>query len=230
LPPSFNLLLFLLLTDGAVSDVEITRDALIEASNAPLSVVIVGVGNADFSRMQSLDDMELQPPARDITQFVELNKHMHDKSSLTASTLDEIPNQLVDYFVSREIMPSKISRGESGSITVEPYNAANDDDIELEIEYDDDGKMNITNGRTLYDQTSYGSQSNFLPKAIPVGTAPTPTQPPVTTPAPAPAPTPSTTNTNSDTGERGMTEEEMLAAEERMITEAIALSIGSTTF
>ena len=110
------------MTDGAVSDVEITRDALIEASNAPLSVVIVGVGNADFSRMQSLDDMELQPPARDITQFVELNKHMHDKSSLTASTLDEIPNQLVDYFVSKEIMPSKISRGESGSITVEPYN------------------------------------------------------------------------------------------------------------
>jgi len=229
LPPSFNLLLFLLLTDGAVSDVEITRDALIEASNAPLSVVIVGVGNADFSRMQSLDDMELQPPARDITQFVELNKHMHDKSSLTASTLDEIPNQLVDYFVSREIMPSKISRGESGSITVEPYNAANDDDIELEIEYDDDGKMNITNGRTLYDQTSFGSQSNFLPEAIALPDSQSDFLPEATA-------IPSTTNTNSDsdsnsyTGERAMTEEEMIAAEERMFEEALALSMGSTTF
>mmetsp|Transcript_54596 Transcript_54596/g.65700 ORF Transcript_54596/g.65700 Transcript_54596/m.65700 type:complete len:187 (+) Transcript_54596:2065-2625(+) len=179
--------------------------------------------------MQFLDDMELQAPARDITQFVEFNKHRNDKSSLTASTLDEIPNQLVDYFVSREIMPSRMPRRELGSIAVEPYNAANDDEIELEIEYDDDGKMNITNGRTLYDQTSYGSQSNFLPKAIPVGTAPTPTptQPLVTTPASAT--TPSTTNTNSDTGERDMTAEEMLAAEEIMPSKISRGESGSIT-
>ncbi len=41
--------ILLILTDGAVSDVQATAQVLDQVSNAPLSVVIIGVGNADFS-------------------------------------------------------------------------------------------------------------------------------------------------------------------------------------
>ena len=39
----------LILTDGEVNDVQATVKAIVEASNTPLSIVIVGVGDADFS-------------------------------------------------------------------------------------------------------------------------------------------------------------------------------------
>lgn len=48
-PLSYTILL--LLTDGAVTDVPSTKQALASAADAPLSIVIVGIGNADFSAM-----------------------------------------------------------------------------------------------------------------------------------------------------------------------------------
>ena len=54
-----------------------TRDAIVHASNLPMSIIIVGVGNADFSDMRMLDgdDGVLRSPSgepacRDIVQFV----------------------------------------------------------------------------------------------------------------------------------------------------------------
>jgi hypothetical protein len=96
--------ILLIVTDGAVSDVEATARCLEEASHAPLSVVIVGVGNADFSGMQFLDDFSA-PGKRDIAQFVEFNKHRHSSQALTSATLDEIPAQLTGYFQSKGIPP-----------------------------------------------------------------------------------------------------------------------------
>lgn len=95
--------ILLIVTDGAVSDVEATARCLEEASRAPLSVVIVGVGNADFSGMQFLDDFS--SGKRDIAQFVEFNKHSHSSQALTSVTLDEIPTQLTTYFQSKGIPP-----------------------------------------------------------------------------------------------------------------------------
>jgi hypothetical protein len=96
--------ILLIVTDGAVSDVEATARCLEEASQSPLSVVIVGVGNADFSGMQFLDDFSA-PGKRDIAQFVEFNKHRQSSQSLTSVTLDEIPAQLTGYFQSKGISP-----------------------------------------------------------------------------------------------------------------------------
>eukprot|EP00478_Filoreta_tenera_P000314 GABV01000314.1.p1 GENE.GABV01000314.1~~GABV01000314.1.p1 ORF type:complete len:367 (+),score=115.60 GABV01000314.1:230-1330(+) len=45
----------LILTDGIINDLNQTIDAIVEASFLPLSIVIVGVGNADFSAMNFLD-------------------------------------------------------------------------------------------------------------------------------------------------------------------------------
>jgi Copine/C2 domain len=97
--------ILLIVTDGAVSDPSRTAASLDRASDAPLSVVIVGVGSANFSTMQFLDDYNNNGGSgkRDIVQFVEFNKHSHDSTSLTAATLQEIPQQLSGYFQSRGI-------------------------------------------------------------------------------------------------------------------------------
>lgn len=54
-----------------------TRTAVVAASRLPMSIIIVGVGGADFSAMEFLDsdDKLLRAPngdvaARDIVQFV----------------------------------------------------------------------------------------------------------------------------------------------------------------
>lgn len=45
----------LMLTDGVLSDMGDTKMAIIKASRLPMSIIIVGVGNANFSSMQELD-------------------------------------------------------------------------------------------------------------------------------------------------------------------------------
>lgn len=47
--------ILLLLTDGVLSDMEETKMAIVRASRLPMSVIIVGVGKADFSDMNELD-------------------------------------------------------------------------------------------------------------------------------------------------------------------------------
>ena len=47
--------ILLMLTDGAISDMNNTKLAIIEASRLPMSIIIVGVGNADFDAMNELD-------------------------------------------------------------------------------------------------------------------------------------------------------------------------------
>lgn len=47
--------ILLMLTDGEISDMADTIRAIIRASRLPMSIIIVGVGNADFSAMNQLD-------------------------------------------------------------------------------------------------------------------------------------------------------------------------------
>ena len=47
--------ILLMLTDGAISDMNNTKLAIIEASRLPMSIIIVGVGNANFDAMNILD-------------------------------------------------------------------------------------------------------------------------------------------------------------------------------
>jgi hypothetical protein len=51
--PEYTILL--LLTDGVIMDMGETKRALVDASALPLSVVIVGIGDADFTAMEQLD-------------------------------------------------------------------------------------------------------------------------------------------------------------------------------
>jgi hypothetical protein len=49
----------LILTDGEIHDMQYTKDLIVECSYYPLSVVIVGIGDADFSKMIELDGDEV---------------------------------------------------------------------------------------------------------------------------------------------------------------------------
>ncbi|NXU78627.1 CPNE7 protein, partial [Oreotrochilus melanogaster] len=53
IPPQQYFIL-LILTDGVVTDMADTREAIVRASYLPMSIIIVGVGNADFTDMQIL--------------------------------------------------------------------------------------------------------------------------------------------------------------------------------
>jgi len=45
----------LMITDGAISDLNSTIDAIVQASTLPISIIIVGVGSDDFDSMEALD-------------------------------------------------------------------------------------------------------------------------------------------------------------------------------
>lgn len=105
----------LLITDGQANDMDDSVRAIVEASSLPLSIVIVGVGAADFSGMVALDGDEKRlswggrSALRDIVQFVPMNKHAAagplSAEKLAEDVLAEIPAQLCGYFASRGIAP-----------------------------------------------------------------------------------------------------------------------------
>lgn len=111
----YNVLL--ILTDGQINDMQATIDALVTASSLPISVIIVGVGNADFSSMRELDDDDGDPMKnsrgerikRDIVQFVRFNDYAGDQSgvALAADVLAEIPDQVVTYMLQNRFMPNE---------------------------------------------------------------------------------------------------------------------------
>jgi hypothetical protein len=71
----------LILTDGAITDFKDTKDVIVSLSNLPCSIIIVGVGNAEFREMEALDgddgvlrNSAGRPALRDTVQFVEFRK------------------------------------------------------------------------------------------------------------------------------------------------------------
>lgn len=81
-PDRLRYTVLLILTDGSINDMDETVNSLISASQQPMSVVIVGVGPADFSLMHELDADKglLRRPGRmaerDIVQFVALQENL----------------------------------------------------------------------------------------------------------------------------------------------------------
>ncbi|XP_074917448.1 copine-6 [Chelonoidis abingdonii] len=74
--PPMRYRVLLVLTDGVLSDMPATREAIARASRLPVSIIIVGVGNTDFSDMRALDEEDGtqesggERAVRDIVQFV----------------------------------------------------------------------------------------------------------------------------------------------------------------
>ena len=111
--------ILLILTDGIITDMHDTKEAIVDASSLPLSIIIVGIGNADFGPMDELDsdNTTLTAPSgrkaqRDIVQFVPFNQFLSSglnpvigRLHLAREVLREVPDQFVGYMKSRNIMP-----------------------------------------------------------------------------------------------------------------------------
>ncbi|XP_072521781.1 copine-1 isoform X3 [Salminus brasiliensis] len=103
----------LIITDGEITDLDQTKQAIVNSSKLPMSIIIVGVGEADFKAMEVLDgDNGVlkaptgEPVARDIVQFVPFkNFASAPRESLAQTVLAEVPNQLVSYFKMRNLSP-----------------------------------------------------------------------------------------------------------------------------
>eukprot|EP00349_Pseudokeronopsis_sp_Brazil_P000886 CAMPEP_0202961416 /NCGR_PEP_ID=MMETSP1396-20130829/5465_1 /ASSEMBLY_ACC=CAM_ASM_000872 /TAXON_ID= /ORGANISM="Pseudokeronopsis sp., Strain Brazil" /LENGTH=59 /DNA_ID=CAMNT_0049681209 /DNA_START=925 /DNA_END=1104 /DNA_ORIENTATION=- len=47
--------IFLIITDGEIHDMDLTKKLVVDASNLPLSIIIIGVGKEHFEKMRTLD-------------------------------------------------------------------------------------------------------------------------------------------------------------------------------
>ncbi|XP_026162173.1 copine-9-like [Mastacembelus armatus] len=108
----------LMITDGVISDMAQTKEAVVNASSLPMSIIIVGVGPAEFDAMEELDGDEVRVSSRgrfaerDIVQFVPFRDYI-DRSGnqvlsmarLAKDVLAEIPDQLLSFMKSRGIEP-----------------------------------------------------------------------------------------------------------------------------
>ncbi|RVX19050.1 Protein BONZAI 3 [Vitis vinifera] len=103
----------LIITDGVLTDLQETKDALVRASDLPLSILIVGVGGADFKQMEILDaddgrrleSSTGRVATRDIVQFVPMREVRGGQTSVVQALLEELPGQFLTYMRSRDINP-----------------------------------------------------------------------------------------------------------------------------
>uniref|UniRef100_A0A914HVM8 C2 domain-containing protein n=1 Tax=Globodera rostochiensis TaxID=31243 RepID=A0A914HVM8_GLORO len=119
--------ILLIITDGLIDDMAKTKLAVIEASSLPLSIIIIGVGEEDFLKMDELDSDEalLQEnnmvAKRDIVQFVPFREYYgavqtpnnklsvqqqsQVQAQLAKAVLEEIPYQVTSYMRMHNIEP-----------------------------------------------------------------------------------------------------------------------------
>uniref|UniRef100_A0A3Q0R3Z0 Copine Va n=1 Tax=Amphilophus citrinellus TaxID=61819 RepID=A0A3Q0R3Z0_AMPCI len=111
----------LIITDGVISDMAQTKEAIVNAAKLPMSIIIVGVGQAEFDAMVELDGDDVRISSRgkvaerDIVQFVPFRdymdrtgNHVLSMARLAKDVLAEIPDQLISYMKSRAIKPNPV--------------------------------------------------------------------------------------------------------------------------
>uniref|UniRef100_A0AAY4DDX9 C2 domain-containing protein n=1 Tax=Denticeps clupeoides TaxID=299321 RepID=A0AAY4DDX9_9TELE len=109
----------LIITDGVISDMAQTKEAIVNAAKLPMSIIIVGVGQAEFDAMVELDGDDIRISSRgklaerDIVQFVPFRdymdrtgNHVLSMARLAKDVLAEIPDQFISYMKSRGIKPN----------------------------------------------------------------------------------------------------------------------------
>ncbi|KAK2509407.1 hypothetical protein MC885_021427 [Smutsia gigantea] len=108
----------LIVTDGVISDMAQTKEAIVNAAKLPMSIIIIGVGQAEFDAMVELDGDDVRISSRgklaerDIVQFVPFRdyvdrtgNHVLSMARLARDVLAEIPDQLVSYMKAQGIRP-----------------------------------------------------------------------------------------------------------------------------
>ncbi|XP_054464756.1 copine-8 isoform X1 [Anoplopoma fimbria] len=111
----------LIITDGVISDMAQTKEAIVNAAKLPMSIIIVGVGQAEFDAMVELDGDDIRISSRgklaerDIVQFVPFRdymdrtgNHVLSMARLAKDVLAEIPDQLISSMKTRGIKPNSV--------------------------------------------------------------------------------------------------------------------------
>ena len=104
-----------------------------DASRLPLSLIIVGVGAADFDAMEELDGDVVRLSSngrfadRDIVQFVPFRDFLNKQPSQSVSAarlllarevLAEVPGQVVEYMKLKNIKPNPPKSADAGDVNV----------------------------------------------------------------------------------------------------------------
>lgn len=115
-----NYFVLLIITDGVITDMPQTMQAIVNASGLPMSIIIVGVGDADFDAMDTLDGDEVRlsyngrHAVRDIVQFVPFRDFLRGangsnmqmcQAALAKEVLAEIPEQFLSYMKAHNFKP-----------------------------------------------------------------------------------------------------------------------------
>jgi hypothetical protein len=99
-----------IITDGEINDMKETMEEIQKASELPISIIIVGVGDFDFSSMERLDG-DSSKRMRDIVQFIPLNKYISNPEILASETLAEIPRQFYEFININKCVPPDFEEG-----------------------------------------------------------------------------------------------------------------------
>uniref|UniRef100_A0A673AV39 Copine III n=1 Tax=Sphaeramia orbicularis TaxID=375764 RepID=A0A673AV39_9TELE len=116
----------LIITDGVITDMDQTRSAIVNASRLPMSIIIVGVGGADFSAMEFLDgddgslrSLTGEPAMRDIVQFVPFRQFQNaPREALAKCVLAEVPGQVVEFFNTLKLTPPNSNPAPTSAETI----------------------------------------------------------------------------------------------------------------
>jgi hypothetical protein len=110
---AFKYQILLIITDGMITDMQQTINSIVRCSRLPTSIIIVGVGNADFSSMEQLDgddgllrDQFGQTASRDIVQFVRF-LDCQRMGNLAQEVLKEVPEQVCLFMEQTGFKPVK---------------------------------------------------------------------------------------------------------------------------
>ena len=109
--PVYNVML--IITNGEVEDMHLAKEEVVQLSKYPVSIIIVGVGDGDFTSMKELD-ADIKPikskdgikAGRDLIQFVEFNSFSQDPIKLAEKVVEELPTQFIEYMAQNGISPT----------------------------------------------------------------------------------------------------------------------------
>ena len=97
--------ILMILTDGIINDMKETIELLIDCAELPISVIIIGIGKANFKDMIILDGDEFpltdhngRVTKRDLVQFVMYDQFKGGNQELSDEVLKEIPRQIEEYY------------------------------------------------------------------------------------------------------------------------------------
>ena len=95
--------MLLILTDGIIPDLAHTQEIVQSYRDLPLSIVMVGIGRADFTEMHRWNSYSYE--ARGRFTFADYRQHQYDSTALSREVLQRVSFDVTDYFLGRGIFP-----------------------------------------------------------------------------------------------------------------------------